>query len=68
MTKDELMARVSRELARQGVSKAKIAGELGMSRAAVSHWVAGKNAVSLTNFVRFADALGMEVIVRRKKR
>jgi transcriptional regulator with XRE-family HTH domain len=68
----ELMSRLLDRLRKEIVSSPKtryrLSEETGITQGHLSHFVKGEKGVSFETFELLADHLGLEIIVRRKRR
>lgn len=75
MQRSDVPARMLHFMELSGLTRARVAGDLGVTRGAVTHWLAGRRDPTLDNLAKFAALCGVSLetlfaplpTLRRKK-
>ncbi len=63
-----LLEQLRSALEASGVSRYRLSAESGVSQSHLSRFVSGESGCSVENAERIADALGLEIVLRPKRR
>lgn len=66
MTEEQIRSIVSRERKRQKMSLRTMGERTGLSHRTAHNYVSGRCSCSIGNVIAMCDALGIEVVLRRK--
>ena len=65
---EQLLKKIRKAVETSGKSRYRIARESGLAQSQLSRLISGKRGLSLEALVRLADCLGLEVVIRPKRR
>lgn len=67
MKVEELMDMCRYQVEKKGLSLKVLAGQVGVSKSALGHWLTGKRTPSLENMLLLLDVLGVELRVYERR-